>query len=83
MTRDDIIRMAREAGFNLEPGFLLRVTGIDEDLERFAALVAAEERKVLAQELLKLTRVGAASQYTQGRWDLASELEQVLKAREK
>jgi hypothetical protein len=41
MTRDDIIRMAQEAGFNVEQGFLLRVTGIDEDLERFAALVAA------------------------------------------
>jgi len=40
MTRDDIIRMAREAGFNVEQGFLLRVTGIDEDLERFAKLVA-------------------------------------------
>jgi hypothetical protein len=39
--KEDIIKMAREAGFNLEHGFLLRVTGIDEDLERFAALVAA------------------------------------------
>jgi hypothetical protein len=49
MTRDDIIRMAREAGFNVEQGFLLRVTGIDEDLERFAALVAAAEREAIAQ----------------------------------
>jgi hypothetical protein len=47
--REDIIRMAREAGFNLEQGFLLRVTGIDEDLERFAALVAAAEREACAQ----------------------------------
>jgi len=39
-----VIEMAREAGFNLEQGFLLRVTGIDEDLERFAALVRADER---------------------------------------
>jgi hypothetical protein len=38
--REDIIRMAMEAGFNVEQGFLLRVTGIDEDLERFAKLVA-------------------------------------------
>jgi hypothetical protein len=38
--KEDIIKMAREAGFNLEHGFLLRVTGTDEDLERFAALVA-------------------------------------------
>ncbi len=49
MTRDDIIRMAREAGFNVEQGFLLRVTGIDEDLERFAALVAAAEREACAK----------------------------------
>jgi hypothetical protein len=38
--------MAREAGFNLEQGFLLRVTGIDEDLKRFEALVRADEREV-------------------------------------
>ena len=41
MNREDIIRMAREAGFNVEQGYLLRITGIDEDLERFAALVIA------------------------------------------
>ena len=51
MTRDDIIRMAREAGFNVEQGFLLRVTGIDEDLERFADLVAAAEREECAKRL--------------------------------
>jgi hypothetical protein len=38
------IELAREAGFNLEQGFLLRVTGIDEDLKRFEALVRADER---------------------------------------
>ena len=45
MNRDDFIHMAREAGFNIEQGFLLRVTGIDEDLVRFAELVAAAERE--------------------------------------
>jgi hypothetical protein len=39
------IDMARKAGFNLEQGFLLRVTGIDEDLERFEALIRADERE--------------------------------------
>jgi hypothetical protein len=52
MNRDDIIRMAREAGFNLEHGFLLRVTGIDEDLERFAALAAAAERNKVASWMM-------------------------------
>ena len=47
MTRDDIIRMAREAGFNHE--------GFDWDeivfpiVERFAALVAAAEREECAK----------------------------------
>lgn len=49
MNREDIIRMAREAGFNVEKGYLLRITGIDEDLERFAALVASAEREVCAK----------------------------------
>ena len=49
MTRENIIRMAREAGFNVEQGYLLRITGIDEDLERFAALVASAEREACAK----------------------------------
>jgi len=48
MTQDDIIAMAREAGFNVEQGFLLRITGIDEDLVRFAAAARADERNKLA-----------------------------------
>jgi len=52
MTQDDIIAMAREAGFNVEQGFLLRVTGIDEDLERFANLVRAAERNKLASWMI-------------------------------
>ncbi len=41
MNRDDIIRMAREAGI----GWLERAEGISEFLERFAHLVAAAERE--------------------------------------
>lgn len=45
-SKDDITRMAREAGFGgfLEPNWDLR-----EELERFAALVAAAEREECAQ----------------------------------
>ena len=43
----DTIEMAREAGFNLEQGFLLRVTGIDEDLKRLVELVRADEREAV------------------------------------
>jgi hypothetical protein len=49
MTRDDIIKMAREAGINVEQGFLLRFMGVEDDLERFAALVAAAEREACAK----------------------------------
>jgi len=50
MTRDDIIRMAREAGFSLKyfgepPKPYIHVFGYGEALERFAALVAAAERE--------------------------------------
>ena len=48
MTREDIIRMAREAGINVEQGFLLRFAGVEDDLERFAALIAAAEREKVA-----------------------------------
>ena len=43
--QDDIIRMAREAGFE---GLLDKAWGI-EQLERFAALVAAHEREACAK----------------------------------
>jgi len=47
MTRDDIIRMAREAGF-VEASFC-RWSAYTDDLERFAALVAAAEREACAK----------------------------------
>jgi hypothetical protein len=52
MTIDDIIRVAREAGFDLTMfefslGFVTH--GTHEEFERFAALVAAAEREAIAQ----------------------------------
>jgi hypothetical protein len=55
MTRDDIIRMAREAGLgatlthNGEVGQWIEGANWTEELERFAALVAAAERKACAK----------------------------------
>lgn len=46
MSRDDIIRMAREAGFPFNKFGLLDA---DELFERFAALVAAHEREECAK----------------------------------
>jgi hypothetical protein len=54
MTRDEIIRMAREAGGSLG-GF----GGTVSELERFAALVAAAEREACAK---------VCDPYTHGQW---------------
>lgn len=45
MTREDIIRMAREAGIDAESDTLCRYEGWVEPLQRFAAIVAAAERE--------------------------------------
>ena len=44
MTREDIIRMAREAGFRVNT-----TESLLEELERFAALVASAEREACAK----------------------------------
>jgi len=52
MNKDDIIRMAREAGFELNMWQLsvgCEATGTHEELERFAALVAEAERDACAK----------------------------------
>lgn len=47
MNRDDIIRMAKEAGLTQKP--FCRWGGYLDDLVRFAALVAAHEREACAK----------------------------------
>ena len=51
MTRDDIIRMAEEAGFQTDlQDVWITYDGIwSEEFERFAALVAAAEREACAK----------------------------------
>ncbi len=57
MTRDDIIRMALEAGLHRQQHNLMSnpiqyrysYDGYEENLERFATLVAAAEREACAQ----------------------------------
>ena len=49
MNNKEIIRMAREAGIDPETDTLCRYEGWVEPLERFAALVAAAERKACAK----------------------------------
>ena len=57
MTKDDIIKLAREAGFLIDthsqkyqPNCILSTHGlIDENLQRFANLIAAAEREACAK----------------------------------
>lgn len=51
MNRDDVIRMALEAGF--QEGWLNLWAG---NFERFAALVAAAEREACAQTVERMTQ---------------------------
>jgi hypothetical protein len=48
MTRDDIIRLAQEAGITFDPRWGTCSTG-NVQLERFAALIAAAEREACAK----------------------------------
>lgn len=61
MTRDDILRMAREAGLHEDDGVWYSRSDVDadvttDDLERFAAIVAAEEREACARVCDELDR---------------------------
>ena len=71
MTRDDIIRMAREAEWSgihcVEPSLSINLT--EDELERFAALVAEREREACAYILLEYA----------GRDDLSDSDESLLK----
>jgi hypothetical protein len=51
MNQEDIIRMAREAGFYANHADMVFVNGcyINDQMERFAAIVAAAEREACAQ----------------------------------
>ncbi len=50
MDRDDIIKMAKEAGFEINSlGWTYTQGFLSEHLERFAALVAAHEREACAK----------------------------------
>jgi hypothetical protein len=49
MNRDDIIRMALEAGIDLTKDTLCRYEGWEEPMEMFASIVAAAEREACAK----------------------------------
>ena len=86
MTKDDIIKLAREAAHTYmcsrENPASSSFTFDEDGLKRFANLVAAAERDALEAELLKLKKgIGASSMYIQGRWDLIGEFQDIILAR--
>ena len=75
MTKEDIIKLAQEAG-------LFTHKDVQPEILAFANLVAAAERAALEAELLKLKKgIAANSEYIQGRWDLIGEFQDVIRAR--
>lgn len=70
MTRDDIIKLAREAGMhrsthNLASNpvqYRYSYDGYEENLERFAALVAAAEREACSNHYLGIMRGAIAEE---------------------
>lgn len=68
MTRDDIIRMAREAGFESHDAII----NYPKELQRFAALVAAAEREKVAQWMIQRSYATGHGDTTE---DLLAELE--------
>jgi hypothetical protein len=78
MDREQIIRMAREAGITINPPSWWEYTehyhfaGFEQPFERFAALVAAAEREKVAQWM---TRQGYATGHGDNIEDLLKELE--------
>jgi hypothetical protein len=97
MNRDDVLRMAREAGFVYRPEDEHVFAAVVAGLERFAALVAAHEREECAkvcdshaddQWSLYKGRPpytgredGRASKYTEGQSDGAESCAAAIRAR--
>ena len=67
MTRDDIIHMARKANLHERTkvfnGYIVNIPNL-ENLERFAALVAAAEREACAKVCEKQIKSYMSKQYT-------------------
>ena len=85
MTQDEIIRMVREAGFWTEKQPVWEKheewIGTGQELERFAALVAAHEREACAKVCDKYATGGDGSRYDMGRLDASTSCAAAIRAR--
>jgi len=73
VNRDDIIRMAHEAGFSdiIKKGVWITDGCWDEELERFAELVAAAEREACAEACNDNAKSMPKSEYAEACQDCA------------
>ena len=69
MTRDEIIKLAREVGMH---GMLTDVVTTFDELERLAALVAAAEREACAKVCEETTAAWTQHLYNSGCMDCAT-----------
>ena len=71
MTREDIVRMAREAGF---PDYAMGLASEDawQKTELFAALVAAAEREACRQACFALADAAQEEAYYRGHMECAA-----------
>ena len=80
MTKDEIIRMAREAGWDMD-GIFNDVFGFGVRLERFANLVAKHERKTCADAAAELLRLHHNNLVlTNALWKACADDEEVVNA---
>ena len=80
MTKEDIIRIAREAGIEAEADTLCHYEGFVEPLTRFAKLVAEKEREVVANWIMDR---GFATGHGDSIVDLLDQLEWQIAERER
>ena len=68
MNRDDIIKLGREAGFRIGPSRSGPddVWGVGATLERFAALVMAQEREACAKLAITISEEGLPEEMPEG-----------------
>jgi hypothetical protein len=71
MNREDIIRMAREAGWNIV-GDLYGEDRLIADIEYFASLVAAAEREACAKVCEELVPGSGRTSQSASAWDCAT-----------
>ena len=99
MTKEEIIKMALEAGINFRPldddycdmvgldrGTICRVESIgDEEIKRFATIVAAAEREACAKiadaEISKYPPGAPFNQYQSGIFTAAEHIAEAIRAR--